>query len=186
MTTEVKCMNCDKDIMPSKENDIIALFAPLSEEDRKSEILSIIEHPQSAKISTGICINCSLEYLSLIKEKLNEEEEKHENCVNSMKDLLLDISNKKEVYNILDSNLNKSDIGHLEKETKDLYKERIDLENKIKEKKSKLRQLIDEEHKILSVINNNKKKEEENKEIKEKLIMKRDYLKKLYQQMIKE
>ena len=183
-STEVKCMNCDKDIISSKENGRISFLSPLSQDEIKSEILSLIENPKLANITTGICVNCALEYLKQIKDKLNKEQQKHEDCINSMKDLLLDISNKKEVYNILDSNLNKSDIKKLDKDVYNLTKERIELENKIKEKKSKLRELIDEEHKIFCNINKSKKEEEENKEIKDKLIKKRDYLMKIYQQLI--
>ena len=183
---EVQCMECSKNIKTQKNSDILLYKTPLKREEKISEIKNKIETQNLEDIKTGVCISCLHESLSLIKTNLNEEEQKHDDCLKALKDLLLDISNQKDINKIIDNLLNEKEIKELKEKHEQLYKKRRELENKIKENKDELNMLKDEEGKIIIKINENERKKEDLLKYKEKLNMKKEYLQKIYEQIIQE
>ena len=183
---EVQCMECSSNIRITKDKDAISYLTPLSRDEKSLEINDIIETQNFEDIHSGVCINCLHECLSQMKTKLDEEEKKHEDCLQALKDLLLDVSNKKEINKIIDNLLNERKMKELKENYDKLYIKRKELEKQIKKDKDELRKLKDEEQKIYIELNDIKRKKEDKKVYKEKLNMKKKYLQNLYEEIIKE
>ena len=181
---EIHCMNCSKNII-NPEN-IYFISTPLSKEELLSALNNLIETQNLNGIKTGVCVSCLYEYLKSIKKRLNEEEEKHENCIKALKDLLLDLSNQKEIKNVVENPLKEEEILEQDEKYRALYKRRKSLEKKIKEQKIKYKKLKEEESDILFKLNKNERQKEEKRKYKEKLIMKKQYLQKYYDKIIKQ
>ena len=181
---EVQCMECSSNIRISKDKD--TYMTPLSREEKALEINDIIETQNFEDIHSGVCINCLHECLIKMKTKLEEEEKKHEDCLQALKDLLLDVSNKKEIDKIISNLLNENEMKDLKTKYDDLYKKRKELEKKIKNDKDELRKLKDEEQKIYIKLNDETRKKEDNKIYKEKLNMKKKYLEQLYKEILED
>ena len=138
---------------------------------------------------TGVCVSCLYEYLNSIKDRLKNEEEKHEDCIKALKDLLLDLSYQKEIKNIIESSLVENEIKEIKEQDKKyrtLNTKRKALEEKIKEQKNEYKKLKEEESDILFKLNENERIQEEKIKYKEKLIMKKQYLQKYYEKIIKQ
>ena len=103
-----------------------------------------------------------------------------------MKDLFLDISNKKEINKIIDNLLNEQEIKDLKKEYDELKAKRKEFENKIKADKEELKKLKDDEQNIYIKLNENIREKEDKRICIEKLNKKKKYLENLYNQMIKD
>ena len=141
------------------------------------------------EIKTGVCVSCLYEYLISIKERLNEEEEKHMDCIKALKDLLLDSSRPKDIKkieDIVDSGVVKSEEKELKEKSVSLFKKRKELEENLEDKKDVYKKLKAEENDILFKLNENERIKEEQKKYKEKLILKKQYLQKYYEKVIKE
>ena len=183
MTEEIiQCIKCSKEIKaPNKEIEDISFISPLPEDERILEIKEIIKTQNFEGIHKCVCVNCFHESIKEMKEKLTEEGKKLDDCLKALKDLLLDISNKKEINEITGKVLDEK--GKLEKDYKDLINNRKNLENDVKKKKDDLRKLKDEEQKLYIKLNENIRKEKEKEIYKQKLRMKKQYLEKIYQQL---
>ena len=183
---EVQCMECSSNIRITKDKDAISYLTPLSREEKSLEINDIIETQNFEDIHAGVCIDCLHECLIKMKTKLDEEEKKHEDCLQALKDLLLDVSNKKEINKIIDNLLNEREMKDLKEKYNEMHIKRKELEKQIKKDKEELRKLKDEEQEIYIKLNDIKRKKEDKKVYKEKLNMKKKYLKNLYEEIIKE
>ena len=183
---EIFCMECSNSIKLPKEKDIKSYLTPLSIDERSSEINDIIETQNFEDIKTAVCINCSDECLKRMNLKIKEEEKKHDDCLQALKDLLLDISNKKEINKIIDNLLNEQEIKDLKKEYDELKAKRKEFENKIKSDKEELKKLKDDEQNIYIKLNENIREKEDKRICIEKLNKKKKYLENLYNQMIKD
>ena len=135
------------------------------------------------EIKTGVCVSCLYEYLISIKERLNEEEEKHMDCIKALKDLLLDFSQQKDIEKI---GVVKSEEKELKEKSVSLFEKRKKLEENLEDKKDVYKKLKDEENDILFKLNENERIKEEQKKYKEKLILKKQYLQKYYEKVIEE
>ena len=183
---EIQCMDCSSNIKESKNRDSISYMTPLNKEEKLQEINKLIETKDLKDITSCICIDCLHVSLGIIKSKINEEEQKHDDYLISLKNLLLDISNKKDIYKIVDNLLGEKEIKELEENYKSLCKKREELEEKLKNDKDELKKLRDEEENIFVKLNENERKKEEEKKYIKKLNMKKEYLQKLYEQIIEE
>ena len=178
---EIQCMNCSKNIINQKNTNFILYTTPLTKEETISSLNNIIETQNLPDIKTGICVSCLYEYLNSIKDRLKNEEEKHEDCIKALKDLLLDLSYQKEIKNIIESSLVENEIKEIKEQDKKyrtLYTKRKVFEEKIKEQKNEYKKLKEEESDILFKLNENERIQEEKIKYKEKLIMKKQYLQK--------
>ena len=183
---EIQCMDCSKNIINEENADFITYMTPLTKEEKLSALNNLIETQNLDEIKTGVCVSCLYEYLISTKERLNEEEEKHEDCMKALNDLLLDLSHQKEIKNIVESSLKEDEIKELDEKYKSQCKKRKELEKKIKEQKNEYKKLKEEESDILFKLNENERKKEEKRKYKEKLIMKKEYLQKYYEKIINE
>ena len=186
---EIQCMNCSKNIINQENTNFILYTTPLTKEETISSLNNIIETQNLPDIKTGVCVSCLYEYLISIKERLNEEEEKHMDCIKALKDLLLDLSYQKEIKNIIESSLVENEIKEIKEQDKKyrtLNTKRKALEEKIKEQKNEYKKLKEEESDILFKLNENERIQEEKIKYKEKLIMKKQYLQKYYEKIIKQ
>ena len=186
---EIQCMNCSKNIINQKNTNFILYTTPLTKEETISSLNNIIETQNLPDIKTGVCVSCLYEYLNSIKDRLKNEEEKHEDCIKALKDLLLDLSYQKEIKNIIESSLVENEIKEIKEQDKKyrtLNTKRKALEEKIKEQKNEYKKLKEEESDILFKLNKNERIQEEKIKYKEKLIMKKQYLQKYYEKIIKQ
>ena len=106
-----------------------------------------------------------------------------------LKDLLLDLSYQKEIKNIIESSLVENEIKEIKEQDKKyrtLNTKRRALEEKIKEQKNEYKKLKEEESDILFKLNENERIQEEKIKYKEKFIMKKQYLQKYYEKIIKQ
>ena len=158
-------------------------------EEKLSALNNLIETQNLSSIKTGVCVSCLYEYLISIRERLNEEEEKHMDCIKALKDLLLVFSLNKDIdkiEKIYDTGVDEAENEELEKKLESLRDSRKELEKEVKNKKDEFEKLKEEERDILFKLNENERKKEEQKEYKEKLIKKKQYLEKYYEKVIKE
>ena len=186
---EIQCMNCSKNIINQENTNFILYTTPLTKEETISSLNNIIETQNLPDIKTGVCVSCLYEYLNSIKDRLKNEEEKHEDCIKVLKDLLLDLSYQKEIKNIIESSLVENEIKEIKEQDKKyrtLNTKRKALEEKIKEQKNEYKKLKEEESDILFKLNENERIQEEKIKYKEKLIMKKQYLQKYYEKIIKQ
>ena len=188
---EIQCMNCSKNIINQKNTNFILYTTPLTKEETISSLNNIIETQNLPDIKTGVCVSCLYEYLNSIKDRLKNEEEKHEDCIKALKDLLLDLSYQKEIKNIIESSLVENEIKEIKEQDKkyrtlNLNTKRKALEEKIKEQKNEYKKLKEEESDILFKLNKNERIQEEKIKYKEKLIIKKQYLQKYYEKIIKQ
>ena len=186
---EIQCMNCSKNIINQENTNFILYTTPLTKEETISSLNNIIETQNLPDIKTGVCVSCLYEYLNSIKDRLKNEEEKHEDCIKVLKDLLLDLSYQKEIKNIIESSLVENEIKEIKEQDKKyrtLNTKRKALEEKIKEQKNEYKKLKEEESDILFKLNENERIQEEKIKYKEKLIMKKQYLLKYNEKIIKQ
>jgi len=186
---EIQCMNCSKNIINQENTNFILYTTPLTKEETISSLNNIIETQNLPDIKTGVCVSCLYEYLNSIKDRLKNEEKKHEDCIKALKDLLLDLSYQKEIKNIIESSLVENEIKEIKEQDKKyrtLYTKRKVFEEKIKEQKNGYKKLKEEESDILFKLNENERIQEEKIKYKEKLIMKKQYLQKYYEKIIKQ
>ena len=158
----------------------------MTNDEIKSEINYLIDNKNLDNIHSCVCVNCLHEYFNIMKQKIEEEKAKHDNCVISLKDLLKDLSDQNDISQIMGSVLNDIEIEDLNSKYKLFKKERIELEDKLNENKKELINLRKEEENICLNLNKKEKKKEENKEIKEKLKLKLEYLQRQYDEINKE
>ena len=187
MSEERKCIDedCNHNIKETKKVGIN--FIPqMTNDEIKSEINYLIDNKNLDNIHSCVCVNCLHEYFNIMKQKIEEEKAKHDNCVISLKDLLKDLSDQNDISQIMGSVLNDIEIEDLNSKYKLFKKERIDLEDKLNENKKELINLRKEEESICLNLNKKEKKKEENKEIKEKLKLKLEYLQRQYDEINKE
>ena len=182
---EIFCMECSSNIILPKEEEKKSYLTPLTIDERSSKINDIIETRNFEDIKTAVCINCSHECLIKMKERLEEEDKKNDDCLQALKDLLLDISNKKEINKIIDNLLNEQEIKDLEKQYKELKTKRKKFEEKIKRDKEDFKKLKDDEQNIYINLNEINREKEDKRLYAEKLKKKKKYLEDLYNQMIK-
>ena len=185
---EIQCMDCSKNII-KPENDFLLYMSPLTKEEKLSALNYLIESQNLDSITTGVCVSCLYEYLISVRERLNEEEEKHRDCINALKDSLFVFSQNKEIDKIaknFDTGVDEAEEKELEEKVDTLIKRRKSLEKKIKEQKKIFGKLKEEENNIYFKLNENERKNEEETKHKEKLIMKKQYLQKYYEKVIKE
>ena len=186
MSEERKCIDedCNHNIKETKKVGIN--FIPqMTNDEIKSEINYLIDN-KNFEIHSCVCVNCLHEYFNIMKQKIEEEKAKHDNCVISLKDLLKDLSDQNDISQIMGSVLNDIEIEDLNSKYKLFKKERIELEDKLNENKKELINLRKEEESICLNLNKKEKKKEENKEIKEKLKLKLEYLQRQYDEINKE
>ena len=69
----------------------------LNEKEKESELNNLFEKKNFGNIHSCICTNCLYDYIKLIKKKTEEEEQKHDKTMISLKNLLLDISNQENI-----------------------------------------------------------------------------------------
>ena len=187
MSEERKCIDedCNHNIKETKKVGIN--FIPqMTNDEIKSEINYLIDNKNLDNIHSCVCVNCLHEYFNIMKQKIEEEKAKHDNCVISLKDLLKDLSDQNDISQIMGSVLNDIEIEDLNSKYKLFKKERIELEDKLNENKKELINLRKEEESICLNLNKKEKKKEENKEIKEKLKLKLEYLQRQYDEINKE
>ena len=177
-------MNCSKNIINPENSDLISYMTPLKKEETISALNNLIETQNLSEIKTGVCVSCLYEYLNSIKDKLNEEEQKHEDCIKALKDLLLDLSHRKDINKIIDSRSNGDEITEMKNKYISLKNKRKDWEKKLKEKKEEYNKLKEKESEILIKLNENERINEEKRKYKEKLILKKQYLKKMSEEEI--
>ena len=183
---EIQCMNCSKNIIKPK-NDFVLYMEPLTKEEKLSALNNLIETQDLSSIKTGVCVSCLYEYLISIRERLNEEEEKHMDCIKALKDSILDFSRKKDIdtiENIYNTGVDEVEEKELEQKLGSLVGNREELEKKIKKQKEEFEKLKGEEKNILLKLNENERKKEEQNKYKEKLIKKKQYLQKYYEKII--
>ena len=181
---EIQCMNCSKNIINQENTNFILYTTPLTKEETISSLNNIIETQNLPDIKTGVCVSCLYEYLNSIKDRLKNEEEKHEDCIKALKDLLLDLSYQKEIKNIIESSLVENEIKEIKEQDKK-YRT-LNTKRKAKEQKNEYKKLKEEESDILFKLNENERIQEEKIKYKEKLIMKKQYLQKYYEKIIKQ
>ena len=102
---------------------------------------------------------------------------------------LLDLSYQKEIKNIIESSLVENKIKEIKEQDKKyrtLYTKRKVFEEKIKEQKNGYKKLKEEESDILFKLDENERIQEEKIKYIEKLIMKKQYLQKYYEKIIKQ
>ena len=187
MSKEIKCIDedCSHNIKETKKVGIN--FVPqMTNDEIKSEINYLIDNKNFENIHSCVCVNCLHEYYNIMKQKIEEEKEKHDNCVISLKNLLMDLSNQNDISQIMGSVLNDIEIEDLNSKYKLFKKERIELEDKMNENEKELINLRKEEENICINLNRKEKEREENKEIKDKLKLKLEYLQKQYDEINKE
>ena len=187
MSKEIKCIDedCSHNIKETKKVGIN--FVPqMTNDEIKSEINYLIDNKNFENIHSCVCVNCLHEYYNIMKQKIEEEKEKHDNCVISLKNLLMDLSNQNDISQIMGSVLNDIEIEDLNSKYKLFKKERIELEDKMNENEKELINLRKEEENICINLNRKEKEREENKKIKEKLKLKLEYLQKQYDEINKE
>ena len=187
MSEAIKCIDedCKHNIKETKKVGIN--FIPqMTNDEIKSEINYLIDNKNLDNIHSCVCVNCLHEYFNIMKQKIEEEKAKHDNCVISLKDLLKDLSDQNDISQIMGSVLNDIEIEDLNNKYKLFKKERIELEDKLNENKKELINLRKEEESICLNLNKKEKKKEENKEIKEKLKLKLEYLQRQYDEINKE
>ena len=187
MSEERKCIDedCNHNIKETKKVGIN--FIPqMTNDEIKAEINYLIDNKNLDNIHSCVCVNCLHEYFNIMKQKIEEEKAKHDNCVISLKDLLKDLSDQNDISQIMGSVLNDIEIEDLNSKYKLFKKERIELEDKLNENKKELINLRKEEESICLNLNKKEKKKEENKEIKEKLKLKLEYLQRQYDEINKE
>ena len=184
MSDEIKCIACKSNIKTSKKVGI-EFIPQLTREEKKAEINYLIDNQNYDNIHSCVCIDCIDEYIKLMKQKLNLEKDKHDNCIISIKDLLLDISNQDKINEIMNSVLNEQEVMDLKNRNNLLKKERIELENKISENKTESLMLRNEEENLCLKINKIVKEKEENNEYLKKLELKLKYLKNEYNNLMK-
>ena len=187
MSEEIKCIgeDCNHNIKETKKVGI-NLIPQMTNDEIKAEINYLIDNKNSENIHSCVCVNCLHEYCNIMKQKIEEEKTKHDNCVISLKDLLKDLSDQNEINQIMCSVLNSIEIEDLNSRYKLLKKERIELEDKMNENKKELIYLRKEEENICTNLNKKEKEKEENKEIKDKLKLKLEYLQRQYDEINKE
>ena len=187
MSEERKCIDedCNHNIKETKKVGIN--FIPqMTNDEIKSEINYLIDNKNLDNIHSCVCVNCLHEYFNIMKQKIEEEKAKHDNCVISLKDLLKDLSDQNDISQIMGSVLNDIEIEDLNSKYKLFKKERIELEDKLNENKQELINLRKEEERIYINLNKKEKEKEENKELKEKLKLKLEYLLRQYDEINKE
>ena len=187
MSEEIKCIgeDCNHNIKETKQVGIN--FIPqMTNDEIKAEINYLIDNKNYENIHSCVCVNCLHEYCNIMKQKIEEEKTKHDNCVISLKDLLKDLSDQNEINQIMCSVLNSIEIEDLNSRYKLLKKERIELEDKMNENKKELIYLRKEEEDICTNLNKKEKEKEENKEIKDKLKLKLEYLQRQLDEINKE
>ena len=187
MSEEIKCIgeDCNHNIKETKQVGIN--FIPqMTNDEIKAEINYLIDNKNYENIHSCVCVNCLHEYCNIMKQKIEEEKTKHDNCVISLKDLLKDLSDQNEINQIMCSVLNSIEIEDLNSRYKLLKKERIELEDKMNENKKELIYLRKEEENICTNLNKKEKEKEENKEIRDKLKLKLEYLQRQYDEINKE
>ena len=185
MTENIKCVDCKKYIK-IQEKIGIEFIPILNEEEKKAELNNLLEKKNCENIQSCICANCLYDYIRLMKAKTKEEEKKHDNTMISLKNLILDISNRENIEEIMQSVLNNEEITKLKDEYKKKKYERIELEKKINDNKKKLKELKDEEESICIKLNQKIRKREEDNQNNEIMKKKLNYLKKQYANLIKE
>jgi len=187
MSKEIKCIDddCNHNIKETKKIGIN--FVPqMTYDEIKAEINYLIDNRNFENIHSCICVNCLHEYYNIIKQKIEEEKAKHDNCVISLKDLLMDLSDQGDIGQIMGSVLNDIEIEDLNSKYKLFKKERVELEDKMNENRKELIDLRKEEERLCINLNRKEKEREENKEIKDKLKLKLEYLQKQYDEINKE
>ena len=185
MSQDIKCIECGMKIKVVEKSALD--YCPLLKKEEKiSELNSLINNHNYQKIHSCICVNCLHEYILLMKQKTEEAKTRHNNCMISLKDLLLDISNQENIDKIMHSILNEKEIKSLYKKYSELKTERIDLEEKINKDKKELVELKNKEQDLCVQLNKKKRESEENKEIMDGLNKKLRHLKKQYEELIKE
>ena len=187
MSKEIKCIDddCNHNIKETKKIGIN--FVPqMTYDEIKAEINYLIDNRNFENIHSCICVNCLHEYYNIIKQKIEEEKAKHDNCVISLKDLLMDLSDQGDICQIMGSVLNDIEIEDLNSKYKLFKKERVELEDKMNENRKELIDLRKEEERLCINLNRKEKEREENKEIKDKLKLKLEYLQKQYDEINKE
>ena len=187
MSEERKCIDedCNHNIKETKKVGIN--FIPqMTNDEIKAEITYLIDNKNVENIHSCVCVNCLHEYFNIMKQKIEEEKAKHDNCVISLKDLLKDLSDQNDISQIMGSVLNDIEIEDLNSKYKLFKKERIELEDKLNENKKELINLRKEEERICINLNKKEKEKEENKEIKDKLKSKLEYLQRQYDEINKE
>ena len=185
MTETIKCMDCPQNIKTSKKIGI-EFIPKLGKDERLNELNELIKKQNFDNIHSCICVTCFNEYLPLMKEKIEEEKNKHNKGIISLKDLLLDLSNQENIDEIINSVLNQDEIKGLQAQYQNLKKERIQLEHKLINNKNEIKNLKNEEENICIKLNKNIKEREENKEIYEKLKSKLKKLEKEYKELVKD
>ena len=179
----IKCMN--KDCKNYIKNLGIQFIPKLNKEEIIAELNDLIDKHNYEKIHSCVCANCLHEYIILMKQKIEEEKIKHNNSMIALKDLLLDISND-DITDISHSVINDKEKNTLKNKYNNLKKERIELEKTLNNNKKELIKLKNDEENLCIKLNKNMKEKEENKEIIKKLKIKLNYLKKEYDDLIKE
>ena len=182
MSESIKCMDCDNKIKITKKG--LEFLPQLKKEEKTAELNSLIENNQYQKIHSCICIDCLHDYIHLMKQKTEEAKSNHKNCMISLKDLLLDLSNQDDVDDILHSSLNDDEVKNLYGYYSNLRKKRIELEEKINKDKNEIIKLKKSEEDICIQLNKNKKEDEEKQQIMKKLNLKLSNLKKQYSELI--
>ncbi len=185
MSEDIKCIDCGMKIK-IVEKSALDYCLLLKKEEKISELNSLINNHNYQKIHSCICINCLHEYIHLMKQKTEEAKTRHNKCMISLKDLLLDISNQENIDKIMHSILNEKEIINLYNNYCKLKTERIDLEEKINKDKKELVELKNYEQNLCIQLNKNKREAEEHKEIMNGLNKKLKNLKKQYEELIKE
>ena len=177
MSEEIKCIDedCNHNIKETKKVGIN--FIPqMTNDEIKAEINYLIDNRNFENIHSCVCVNCLHEYLNIMKQKIEEEKAKHDNCVISLKDLLMDLSDQNNINQIMSSVLNDIEVNDLNSKYMLSKKERIELEDKMNENKKELINLKKEEENIYLNLNKKEKEKEENREIKDRLKLKLEYL----------
>ena len=185
MTESIKCMDCPQNIKTSKKIGI-EFIPKLEKDERLNELNELIKKQNFDNIHSCICATCFNEYLPLMKEKIEEEKNKHNKSIISLKDLLLDLSNQESIDEIIKTVLNDNEIRELQAKYQNLKRERIQLEHKLINNKKELKNLKNEEEETCIKLNKNLKEREENKEICEKLKLKLIKLQKEYEELVKD
>jgi hypothetical protein len=192
------CQNCseeniemvDKIILYLKEevnkleNKLIEKYNSKNKDNNSPELKknSINKIDMNLKhIETNVFENpgkAALEENSLNNNLLSDRSEYEEEDYN--------LSNQKEIKNVVENPLKEEEILEEDEKYRALYKRRKSLEKKIKEQKIKYKKLKEEESDILFKLNENERQKEEKRKYKEKLIMKKQYLQKYYDKIIKQ
>ena len=180
----LKCIDCGNEINIINDSQKDYTIG-LNEEERIEEIKNLINSNNFSykKIQSCICISCLNEYLHLIKQKTDNTISKNDEYLESLCDLLKDITNLEanNDSNELTTGVTEEEIESLKKKYKTIQKDRISAENILNQNKNELNKLKNEEEEIYKKININNRKNIDYEENLRILKLKLKYLNKQYE-----